>query len=94
MEEEEQIKPKEMILGQPRIFMIVWKLINKNMKSIYLCQLSEMSLVVLQLFPTLKPHRAGCMSPLLNKLIIYVDTFYAYIKKKKSIVIIRLPFTK
>ena len=26
-----------------------------------------MSLVVLQLFPTLEPHRAGCISPLTNE---------------------------
>ena len=48
-----------------RICIINYEL-NRNMKLIYLFQLSEMSLVVLQLFPTLKPHRAGCKSPLLR----------------------------
>lgn len=37
------------------------------MHCFYLSHESLMSLVVLQLFPTLAPHKAGCMSPLTNK---------------------------
>lgn len=33
----------------------------------YLSHVSEMSFVVLQLFPNLAPHKAGCISPLINE---------------------------
>lgn len=45
-----------------------------------------MSLVVLQLFPTLAPHRAGCMSPLKMEtpcLVSEVLTRKETIKKKQ-----------
>lgn len=58
------------------------------MKLIYLSHVSAMSLVVLQLFPNLNPHRAGCKSPLLikktnksNKIIIQGVNFDNLIEK-------------
>lgn len=40
----------------------IWEFIGSTL--FYLSHVSEMSPVVLQLFPTLAPHRAGCISPL------------------------------
>lgn len=70
----------------------------KGSINFYLSHVSEMSFVVLQLFPNLAPHKAGCISPLINETESKSETKNSSLrlsnKFKLHSVWTRLPFTE